>query len=403
MTGSGALAAAAGLLLLTMPVTAASRAAPPRTVARTILALYDSADEPTPRETAIHALAEMPLNHLGLVVRYHDIRTGLPPVRALDDVRGVITWFVGEAMPRPLAYLRWVEALAGGGRPLVVMGALGAMRDERGDLTPLEAVNRAVARLGWRYEGRWNATTAGASFAVADPRLTAFERPLPRLVPPYATVRATAPDARVALRAAVPGRPVADSDLIVLSPRGAFVAPGFAFFVDRADNREFRQWYVNPFELFREVYRTDGLPKPDTATLSGRRIYYSHIDGDGWRNLTQIEPYRTRYVIAARVVLDEIVRKFPDLPVTVGAVVGDLDPAWSGTEESLAAARDLYRLPHVEPAIHTYSHPLDWGFFATGQTLHDERGYAQRNVVVVGPDTVRSSGRVTPRSYDTRP
>jgi len=28
------------------------------------------------------------------------------------------------------------------------------------------------------------------------------------------------------------------------------------------------------------------VPKPDTTTLAGRRIYYSHIDGDGWKELT---------------------------------------------------------------------------------------------------------------------
>ena len=44
-------------------------------VPRTILALYDSADSPTIRMGLIHRLAEMPLNHLGLLVEYWTFRT----------------------------------------------------------------------------------------------------------------------------------------------------------------------------------------------------------------------------------------------------------------------------------------------------------------------------------------
>ena len=373
-----------------------------RTVARTVLALYDSKYEGSARATLVHNLAEMPLNHLGLVVRYHDVRSGLPGAEALEAVRGVITWFTSDAMPNPRAYLRWIETLAQSGKPLVVMGAIGALKDESGTLTPIEDVNRALARLGWRYDGGWNTTTAGATYRVNDGRILGFERPLPTVVPPYAVVRATAADAKVVLRVVARGRPSAESDLVVVTPRGAFVAPGFAYFADSSGDRQFRQWYLNPFELFRQAFATDDVPKPDTATLSGRRIYYSHIDGDGWRNTTQIEPYRTQYVIAARVVLDEVIRTSTDLPVSVGAIVGDLDPAWAGTAESVAVAREIYGLAQVEPAIHTYSHPLDWGAF-DAQAGGAPRDRAASDALPVGPDIVHAGAASKARSYDTRP
>jgi hypothetical protein len=383
---------------------AAPAAATAHTVRRTVLALYDGARSASARDTPVHTLAEMPLNYLGLVVRYHDIRQGLPSIDTLDDVRGVVTWFVSEGMPNPRGYLRWIEDLARAGKPLVVMGFLGAIKDEHDEPVPLDAINRALGYLGWRYDGGWHTTTAGAAYEIADHRLIGFERTLPRLVLPYATVRASAADARSVLRVAMPNRPAAGSDLVIISPRGAFVAPGYAYFADRSGDREFRQWYLNPFEFFRQAFATDDLPKADTATLSGRRIYYSHVDGDGWRNLTQIEPYRTRYTIAARVVLDEIIRKFPDLPVSVGAVIGDLDPQWAGTPDSLDTAKALYRLPHVEAAIHTYSHPLDWRAYAppenasvqiapTGEVTED----------VAGPDVLEAGSTSEPRTYTTRP
>jgi hypothetical protein len=346
----------------------------------------------------------MPLNYLGLVVRYHDIRTGLPKPAQLTDVRGVLTWFAVDALPAPVEYLRWLRDVAQSGKRVVIVGNIGALSDEQGRKTPPEELNRTLAVLGWRFDGGWNTTTTGSFYTQKDASLVGFERPLPSVVPAYATVRAIAPDTHVALRVATRGRVTPESDLIMVGPHGGYIAPGFAFFTDRSGEREFRQWYVNPFEFFGRAFGTDDAPKPDAATISGRRIYYSHIDGDGWRSLTQIEPYRTRYVMAARVVLDEIVRKFDDLPVSVAPIIGDIDRAWKGSTESASIARDFFALPQVEPAIHTYSHPLDWQFFdptvAKGarKTSHSEMDGLS------GPDVLRESGAHSePRSYDVRP
>jgi len=47
-------------------------------VKREILALYDGAQEGDADFTRIHRLAEMPLNHLCFILRFHDIRSKLP-------------------------------------------------------------------------------------------------------------------------------------------------------------------------------------------------------------------------------------------------------------------------------------------------------------------------------------
>lgn len=371
-------------------------------VARTVLALWDSRYADSPRRTPVHTLAEMPLNYLGLVVRYHDIRHGLPPREALSGVRGVLTWFTSEALPDPQAYLTWLDGVSRAGLPVMVIGNLGALKNDAGDVTSIDAVNRVVSRLGWQYETRWMTTTVGVRYQAPDIHLVTFERPLPKVVPPYPLTHASGTDARVLLHVEHPTHADMAADVIVVSPRGAFVAPDFAFFADRSGEREFRQWYINPFELFRQVFTTDDVPKADTATLSGRRIYYSHIDGDGWRSLTQIEPYRSRYVIAARVVLDEVIRTNTDLPVSVGAVAGDLDPAWTGTAESLAVARDIYAQPQVEAAIHTYSHPLQWPYFEPDRR-ETRRVKGEEDPDLMGPDVVHVAEGQEPRSYTMKP
>jgi len=372
-------------------------------VARTVLALYDGARVTSPRTTPLHAMADMPLGYLGMVVRYHDIRTGLPRPDATAGVRGVVTWFANESLPDPRGYLEWLDGLARRGTPLVVIGALGAFSDEKGHETPLEDVNRVTRLFGWRFEAGWNSTTYGARYSRADRRFVGFERPLPVVVPAYGRVFSDGPDTHVALHVEVPGRPSTHSDLVIVGPRGAFVAPGYAYFSDESGSREFRQWYLNPFELFRAAFHTDTLPKPDTTTLSGRRIYYSHVDGDGWRNVSQMEPYRTRHVTSARVVLEEIVKKSSDLPVSIGPIVGDLDPAWFGSPDSLAAATALFAEPQVEAAVHTYSHPFDWRYFAVPRSAADEKAYGSDDEGEGGSDVLGESGQRRARMYDRQP
>jgi hypothetical protein len=397
------LGAAAVVLVLSAPLStwATPPQAPSTAVPRTVLAIWDSAHVQGVRWTNVHEFLEMPLNHLGLVVRYHDLRQGLPSLESLHDVRGVLTWFTADAMPEPAGYLRWLDAVARRGQRIVIVGPLGVSRDERGNATPLDSINRVLDRLGWRYDGGWLATTYGARYRILDDRIVGFERQLPVVAPPYARVTATAPDARVVLHVSVDGRQATDSDLVIVGPRGTYVAPGYAAFDTRLDGQESRQWYLNPFELLRRAFATDEVPKADTATLSGRRIYYSHIDGDGWRNVTQIEPYHTRYAIAARVVLNEILRKFRDFPVSVGAVAGDLDPAWHGTKDSLGVAREIYAEPQVEASIHTYSHPLVWRRFdpaarSAGTPLTQDTVPAAGDMA--DPDTAGAG-----RSYVVRP
>src|SRR5205823_2937249 len=101
-----------------------------------------------------------------------------------------------------------------------------------------------------------------------------------------------------------------DSDLIVTSPRGGYIAAGYMVRTVERGGDEINQWQIDPFEFFRLAFGTDDLPKPDTTTIAGRRIYYSHIDGDGWNNFTQLEEYRRQPVLSARVVMDKAIKPY---------------------------------------------------------------------------------------------
>ena len=240
------------------------------------------------------------------------------------------------------------------------------------EAVPLAAINRVAERIGFRFEDRWSDITYDWKPALSDLAVMRFERPPLVVLPPFQSVVPARGDvdSHFVLRRA--GDPGTDSHMVVTSPRGGYIAAGFAIAPNTDEDR--RRWLLNPFAFFRRAFGTDRLPKPDTTTLSGRRIYYSHIDGDGWRNQTEVESYRDRRpTLSSEVVLRELLEPYPDLPVTVAPVMGDLDSDWYGTEEGIDIAREIFRLPHVEPASHTYSHPFDWAFFADWTLVKEER------------------------------
>ncbi len=327
-------------------------------VPRTVIALFDSRYDDTPGLTTLHRHLEMPLNHLGLRLEYHDISRGLPDIVTRQDVRGVVTWPRGGTdVPDPVAWTRWLSGVLDAGKRYVSFGRLPA---SDGATVPLENVNAVLEAIGVRVERAFGAPGLGATVASADPDLVGFERaPRPPL-PFVARTRATG-DARSVLSVREAGPAAALNDVVVLGRQGGYAAPGFAVYRGRQVNH--RQWILDPFEFLRQAFATDELPKPDTTTLVGRRIYYSHIDGDGWRNVSLVDEYAESRVLSARVVLEELIRPYPDLPVTVAPIAADLDPAWYGSGEARRLAQEILTQPQVEIATHTYSHPFYWRFF----------------------------------------
>jgi len=361
------------LVMLSAGSYAAGAAYEPEPIPRTILALYDSRVSEQPFYTAAHQMAEMPLNHLGCRVRYADVSKPLPAPDSLSDIRGVLMWMESGEMQDPEGFLRWAEEVAARGKAFVLIGDLAFMADSRGEPTSGFLVNRFLKSIGLRCLFDWTPITYDVSLEILDPRVVGYERKFDGVIPPFEKIRAIDPDSRVFLRIlAAAGRKdyggkglrQTAADLVVVTPNGGYVASGYTHFSDPENDR--KSWILNPFEFFRQAFRTDDLPKADTTTLSGNRIYYSHIDGDGWRNISMVPKYARRPTISAEVILKEVLEPFTDLPVTVGPVAADLHPDWLGRELDREVARRIFALPHVELGNHTFSHPFDWGFFEDG-------------------------------------
>jgi len=403
--------ALAGLLLFCCSATPIRAAELPRTV----LALYDSKVEAKLRFSNAHQFAALPLNHLGLIVEYHDIRQPLPSLAGRKDLRGVLTWLSGSALPDANALWSWLAAAQDQDLRVVVMGDL-AVRSESGADATAERVNAVLRRIGFQDEGQWDPVTLGTKLRLAEPGFDGFERSFDDVLQPFSLYRPldAAMHSHLIARRADGG----ESHLVMTGRRGGFAATGFIFHRDPSFLRT--RWYIDPFAFFGRAFATEELPKPDTTTLSGRRMYYSHVDGDGWLNISSVPAYAKKRVPAAQVILSEIAQAYSDLPVTIAPVAAELDPEWHGSDEAIKLARQFFLLPNVEPASHTYSHPFQWSFFerynaeseapfratyrASGQRRYGAGSEADRARAAAAAKAVGlASGYRIPRAYGDKP
>jgi len=383
-------------------------------IPRTVIALIEGDDESRLRDARSHQIATMPLEHLGLIVEYHRADQPLPDLSGRDDVRGVFTWLSSPSRPGALRLLEWFESALDAGKKLVVMGDLGVSADPETGAIPLQRINRLLRRIGVRMGGEFIAFTAGSTYTVHDKRIWGFEHQ-PLVPPAYSLMQVVDPEVTTHLEIATGHTGHGTSALVVTGPNGGIVSPLYAVEVDHGSN--IRRWRVNPFEFFRLAFATDDLPKPDTTTLTGRRLYYSHVDGDGWRSVSEVK-IDDESVSAARVLLERVVRLFPDLPVTIAPIAAELDPDWIDDSDAREVADGFFALPHVEAGSHTYSHPFNWSYFEQYNPRH-ERDVVQRvgidHPILKGyaaliDDTAHNHGEeadlgkyALPRAFFTRP
>ena len=117
-------------------------------------------------------------------------------------------------------------------------------------------------------------------------------------------------------------------------------------------------WIIDPFEFLNLTLNLDELPAPDVTSQFGRRLLMVHIDGDGFLN--KAEWPNTPY--SSEIIFEEILQRFK-LPQTISVVEGEIGS--KGLYKHLSAelesiAKEIFKLPYVEPASHTYSHPFQW-------------------------------------------
>ena len=118
-------------------------------------------------------------------------------------------------------------------------------------------------------------------------------------------------------------------------------------------------WIANPFKLLKESLRLPDIPAPDPTTENGKRILFSHIDGDAIMSRVEWNPDK----FDGETIYEDILKKY-DIPISVSFVVADLLPNGLYPQDSKALneiAKKMLALPNTEGATHTLTHPFFWG------------------------------------------
>ena len=310
-------------------------------VPRRVLVLTD---KPADTDDFQHAPAQrflgMALNHLGYTYELRDPRFDpLPEGSLRGRYAGVVLWLAppGGALEARLAdfFRRQVAA----GVRLAVFNQF-----------PF-ALDAASARLAGLEQPR-TMPAARLSIATRDPMMGHEREPLPSrrdLVP---------------LRIGAAGRSLLQLDdgstrfdAAAVLPWGAYVLTPYVYATLEA--RDQHRWVVNPLAFLKAaLLPNDAVPVPDVTTEAGRRILIAHVDGDGWASRAEMPgaPF------ASEVMLKDVLERFR-VPTTVSVIQGEVSA--SGLFASAAPAleeiaRRIYRLPHVEMASHSLSHPFNW-------------------------------------------
>ena len=305
---------------------------------RRVMILYDRRATEQLVQHDAHLLGATPLNWMGYVPDYRDVREPLPDFELAGRYAGIVTWFI-EASPQAERAWTWLERQMAAGMRVAVLGAWGFAPE------PVR-----LERLGLQL-GAWPGVPAALSVRARDPIMGFEIAPLAdrRSFSPLRVVRGTP-----LLTLASNGGTTMDAAAFtewggyVLNPYHVLTLPGAVS----------RRWVIDPFAFLSGALALPELPVPDPTTESGRRLLLVHVDGDGFPSTAE----RPGAPIAGRVMLDEVLARYR-VPHTVSVIEGEIGKRGRYAEraEALeAVARRIFALPHVEPASHSLSHPFRW-------------------------------------------
>jgi hypothetical protein len=317
-------------------------------IPRRILALYDSEEEPELVSTVIHRSVAVPLEYFGYVIDYLDVRSKLPAGDLASRYAGIVSWFSDDDMPQPRTYEQWLQTQISSGVRLAIIGHLG-----------FQPTSTLLGRLGLSISNR---RLVGPMTINNTGKMIGFEaRPAPIMrglqnLRPLGGVKGV--EVHLELR---------DGQAQVVTPVVTAPWGGLAldpYVVDRGLDRQ--RWIVDPFAFFTRALDLEPMPVPDFTTENGKRLLFIHIDGDSFNSVAQL-PGRP---FTGQIILREFLEKYP-FPTTVSIVEGQMSS--QGTNPNLTdklepIARDIFALPNVEVASHSFAHPFDWLRAARGET-----------------------------------
>lgn len=366
----------------TAPVTTSSAEAPrvtlPATplptgeVPRWVLTLFGNVEPDVedlvrwPIDSGTAMVAQMSLEWLGYEVDYHNVHThGLPAQLDAKYAAILLDRYLHLPRAKEAAVADWLIAQQQRGRKIIFFGAL--------PFTDEALTERVLKAFGCGGTGRSVKSATGLRAQTVAKQLN-FEAPLNLTAASFLDLRAPAGSEVLLSIATAEGT---QFDPLFIAPWGGMLLDPYALF-RRPDLDEL--WLVDPFYFFHAALGRAVLPVPDTTTRDGVRIFFSHIDGDGFRHASSVEPGRH----SGELIVERVIKKYP-FPFTVSFIEAEIRGLVVDQKPGDAAlltrqAREVLALPKVEAASHAYTHPFYWN--AGDRTVRD---YKRANLLLAEP------------------
>ena len=273
------------------------------------------------------------LEYMGYIQKLHDINHGLPNMNEMRHYAGVIIW-LQDFIKKPKKFIKWVTKLHKIGIKVVFANNFGFVPSSK-LLKPLSikvktsiGINKKI-----KYQDNMMGYEIGVTLASSSLQIEP-EDAKPLLVYENSDGTTSTPAA-------------------ITKWGGYAIGNAFIISMDK-DNI----WTINPFKFFKEALGLRELIVPDVTTENGRRLLFSHVDGDGMMN--RVEGDFGYY--SGDVILNKILKvyKIPHSISVIGAEISDKGLYPKIAPKLRKIAKEIYALENVEPATHTFTHPFFW-------------------------------------------
>ncbi len=309
---------------------------------REVLLLYDDTQfDGTPHDDEVYSTAflqlSMPLEYMGYIPILKPISTWKPTAIDADRYAGAIVWINGEyALKNPQKFQEKLLAIYRNKIKMLLLESLDSQKHQK----LFQTLQIDVKQI--------ESSSKESKQITCKNGFTGFE------IEPFVPASSELYRAKNSTPICTLKIGEQKSLIAAITPWGGYGLEG----VLTMNINEQDMWIANPFKLMRETLRLPHIPIPDVTTENGRRLLFVHIDGDGIMNRAEWDPEK----FSGGVLFEEIFTKY-NIPISFSIIEAETAPygLYPEIHKKLEKiAQKIYRLPNIEPATHTFTHPFFW-------------------------------------------
>ena len=285
--------------------------------------------------TEAHEYGALPLEYLGYIQKLYNIEKNLPPIKSLSRYKAVVVW-LRDYYPKPQVLLKWIEQAKRSGIKIAFVGNFGF--DVQGD--ELQSLGITIQKNNKMLKKSISVKAPMVGYEIA-PSMSYNSRII------------ECKDCQALLQYKYDNN-ITSIPVAFTSWGGYMVDEGYVTEINKENI-----WVSDPFAFFQQALGLEKIPVADPTTENGKRLLFSHIDGDGIMNKVEGD-FGT---FSGDAILNHILKKYP-IPHSVSVIGAEIDPNGLYPKLSptlVAITKKMFALPNVEPASHTFTHPFFWG------------------------------------------